>query len=148
MLSTLNYAQLVNRCLKAAVTIDTVNSAMEGNIYEINSLEGTQYPVIFISAVRPAVEHEDFFSYYLTLYYFDRVQEETEDINNSDSLLIRSNGITALSKLVNIIRDFPEVIDVPFENQYTCFGRTIVFSDACLGCYTEIEVKLPKATLC
>ena len=64
---TLNYAQLTNRALQAAVTIDTVNSAMEGNIYEINSLENTQYPIIFISAVRPAIEHEDYFSYYLTL---------------------------------------------------------------------------------
>ena len=147
-MQTLNYAQLTERVLKTAVTLDTVNAAMEGNIYEINSLEDTQYPLIFVSAVRPAIEHEDYFSYYLTLYYFDRLQEETEDVNNSDSLLIRSNGITALSKLVNEIRRFPEVIDVPFENQYTCFGSTMVFNDYCLGCYTEIEVKLPKPTLC
>lgn len=145
---TLNYAQLTNRALQAAVTIDTVNSAMEGNIYEINSLENTQYPIIFISAVRPAIEHDDYFSYYLTLYYFDRIQDQTEDLNNSDSLLIRSNGIQALSKLVNMIRNFPEVIDVPYGNQYTCFGTTFVFNDACLGCYTEIEVKLPKSTVC
>lgn len=148
MLSTLNYAQLTERILKAAVTLDTVNFAMEGNVYEINSLEVTQYPIVFASAVRPAIEHEDYFSYYITLYYFDRMQEEIEDPNNAQALVIRSNGITTLSELVRLVRDFPEVIDVPFGNAYTCFGSTFVFNDYCLGCYTEIEVKLPKPTLC
>jgi hypothetical protein len=147
-MQTLNYAQLTNKALQAAVTIDTVNFAMEGNIYEINSMENTQYPLIFISAVRPAVEHEDYFSYYLTLYYFDRLQQEVEEQKNADSIIIRSNGITALSMLTNMIRNFPEVLDVPFENQYTCFGSTFVFSDYCLGVYTEIEIKLPKTSKC
>lgn len=147
-MQTLNYAQLTNKVLQAAVTIDTVNFAMEGNIYEINSMENTQYPLIFISAVRPAVEHEDYFSYYLTLYYFDRLQQEIEEQKNADSIIIRSNGITALSMLTNMIRNFSEVLDVPFENQYTCFGSTFVFSDYCLGVYTEIEIKLPKTSKC
>lgn len=147
-MQTLNYAQLTEKILNTAVTLDNVNFAMEGNIYEINSLECTRYPLIFASAVRPAVEHEDYFSYYITLYYFDRIQDQTEDQNNVNSLTIRSNGITALSELVKRIREFDSVIDVPFENQYTCFGSTFVFSDYCLGVYTEIEVKLPKPTLC
>ena len=147
-MQTLNYAQLTDRILKTALEIDNVNFAMEGNIYEINSMECTQYPLVFASSVRPAVEHEDYFSYYITLYYFDRLKEEVEDLNDAQSVIIRSNGIQALSSLVKRIREFPEVIDVPFENQYTCFGSTFVFSDYCLGCYTEIEIKLPKTTLC
>lgn len=147
-MQTVNYARLTKRILESAISIDTVNFAAEGNITEINSMEITNYPLIFCSAVRPAVEHEDYFSYYVTLYYIDRLQQETEDMNNPDSLLIRSNGITALSGLIKIIRDFPEVIDVPFENQYTCFGNTFVFNDYCGGVYTEIEIKAPKPTLC
>ncbi len=145
---TYNYAQLTDKILSTAITLDNVNFAMEGNIYEINSLECTQYPLVFASAVRPAVEHEEYFSYYITLYYFDRLQDQTEDQNNAASIIVRSNGIQALSELIQEIRNFEYVIDVPYENQYTCFGSTFVFSDYCLGVYTEIEVKLPKPTLC
>ena len=144
----MNYAQLTDKILNTAVKIKGVNFAMEGNIYEQNSLECTQYPLVFASAVRPAVEHEEYFSYYITLYYFDRLKEEVEDQNDAQSVIIRSNGITVLSELIKRIREFPEVMDVPYENSYTCFGTTFVFNDYVLGTYTEIEVKMPKPTLC
>lgn len=143
-----NYARLVDKILETAVTLDNVNFALEGSIYDINSLETTQYPLVFASAVRPAVEHEDYFSYYITLYYFDRLQEVSEQQDNAQSIIIRSNGITVLSELIRKIRRFPEVIDIPYENQYTCFGSTFVFSDYSLGVYTEIEVKMPKPVIC
>lgn len=146
--NTLNYSQLINKTLNEAVNIKGVNFAMESNIYEVNSLECTQYPLIFLSAVRPAVEHEDYFSYYITIYYFDRLKDETEDQNDAQSVIIRSNGISIISELIKRMRRFPEVIDIPYENQYTCFGTTFVFNDYALGCYTEIEVKLPKSSLC
>ena len=147
-IKTYNYAQLTDRILNEAVKIDGVNFAMEGNITEVNSLECTQYPMVFASAVRPAVEHEEYFSYYLTLYYFDRLKDEVEDQNDAQSVIIRSNGITILSELINRIRGFEYVMDVPYENSYTCFGTTFVFNDYVLGTYTEIEVKMPKPTLC
>ena len=147
-IKTYNYAQLTDRILNEAVKIDGVNFSFEGNVYEVNSLECTQYPLVFVSAVRPAVEHEEYFSYYLTLYYFDRLKDEVEDQNDAQSVIIRSNGITILSELVNRIRGFEYVMDVPYENSYTCFGTTFVFNDYVLGTYTEIEVKMPKPTLC
>ncbi len=147
-IKTYNYAQLTDRILNEAVKIDGVNFAMEGNITEVNSLECTQYPMVFASAVRPAVEHEEYFSYYITLYYFDRLKEEVEDQNDAQSVIIRSNGITILSELIDRIRGFEYVMDVPYENSYTCFGTTFVFNDYVLGTYTEIEVKMPKPTLC
>lgn len=148
-MQTLNYAQLTDRILKTAVTLDNVNFAMEGDIYFINSMETTKYPLIFCSSVRPAVEHNDFFSYYITIYYFDRLEDQSaDDPGDGQGVVIRSNGIQAISSLISKIREFPEVIDIPYENQYHCFGSTFVFSDYCLGCYSEIEVKLPKTSIC
>lgn len=143
-----NYAQVTNWILNKAVTFDNVNTAFEGDIYSFNYLEGIQYPVVFVSATRPVTENENYWTYNLTLYYFSRIQEETEDANNADSLLIRSNGITVLSKLVNAIRNSDWCYDLRYDNGYVCFGQTAVFADMCLGVYTDISIKVPKDTLC
>lgn len=134
--------------LRTAVTLDNVNYAFSGNVYEINSMENTQYPVIVVSAIRPAVEEENWFDFYLTLMYIDRLQEETEQGQNGDSLLVESNGITALSKLVNIMRNDPLIMDIPFGNQYTIYTTTAVFGDYCQAVSTEITVRVPKNGIC
>ena len=148
MAAVTNYAQVTNWILENAVTLDNVNMAMEGDIYALNYMEHTNYPLVFVSATQPVMESENYWTYNLTLYYFDRVQEELEDANNPNSLLIRSNGVTALSKLVNLIRNADWCYDLGYENTYTLFGQTMVFSDLCLGVYTNVAIKVPKITLC
>ena len=143
-----NYAQVTKWILEHAITLDNVNMSMEGDIYTINYMEHTHYPLVFVSATQPVTETENYWTYNLTLYYFDRLQEETEDANNGDSLSIRSTGIIVLSKLVNLIRNADWCYDLGYDNSYTIFGQTMVFSDICLGVYTNISIKVPKDTLC
>lgn len=148
MAAITNYAQVTNWILQNAVTLDNVNMAMEGDIYTINYIEHTNYPLLFVSATQPVTETENYWTYNLTLYYFDRVQDGVEDANNANSLLIRSNGIIALSKLVNLIRNAEWCYDLGYDNSYTLFGETMVFADLCLGVYTQIAIKVPKTSIC
>lgn len=143
-----NYAQLVNNFLLTAVKFPTVNYAFSGNVYEINSMEGTQYPVFVVSAIRPALEQENYFEFYLTLMYIDRLQEETEEQKNADSLIIESSGIATLSKIITEMRNDPHIIDIPFGNQYTIYSRTFCFNDYCQAVSTEITVIVPKSSIC
>lgn len=143
-----NYARLVDKVLETAVTLDNVNFAFQGNVMEINSMEITKYPVVVVSAIRPAIERENWFEFYLTLMYIDRLQEEDAQPDNPDQLVIESNGITALSKLVNIMRADPKIMDIPFGNSYTIYARTFAFSDVCQAVSTEITVLVPKDGIC
>lgn len=143
-----NYARLVDKILETAVTLDNVNFAFQGNVMEINSMEITKYPVVVVSAIRPAVERENWFEFYLTLMYIDRLQEEDAQPDNPDQLVIESNGITALSRLVNTMRNDPKIMDIPFGNSYTIYARTFAFSDVCQAVSTEITVLVPKDGIC
>lgn len=143
-----NYAELVDKVLNTAVTLENVNFAFSGNVMEINSMEITKYPVVVVSAIRPAIERENWFEFYLTLMYIDRLQEEDAQPDNPDQIVIESNGITALSKLVNIMRNDPKIMDIPFGNQYTIYARTFAFSDVCQAVSTEITVLVPKDGIC
>lgn len=143
-----NYAELVDKVLNTAVTLENVNFAFSGNVMEINSMEITKYPVVVVSAIRPAVERENWFEFYLTLMYIDRLQEEDAQPYNPNQLVIESNGITALSRLVNIMRSDPKIMDIPFGNQYTIYARTFAFSDVCQAVSTEITVLVPKDGIC
>lgn len=143
-----NYAELVDKVLNTAVTLENVNFAFSGNVMEINSMEITKYPVVVVSAIRPAVERENWFEFYLTLMYIDRLQEEDAQPYNPNQLVIESNGITALSRLVNIMRGDPKIMDIPFGNQYTIYARTFAFSDVCQAVSTEITVMVPKDGIC
>jgi hypothetical protein len=143
-----NYARLVDKILETAVTLDNVNFAFQGNVMEINSMEITKYPVVVVSVIRPAIERENWFEFYLTLMYIDRLQEEDAQPGNPDQLVIESNGITALSRLVNIMRADPKIMDIPFGNKYTIYARTFAFSDVCQAVSTEITVLVPKDGIC
>ena len=143
-----NYAQVVNWILEKAVTLDNVNMAREGDIYAQNYLEGLEYPMVFVSATQPVTETESYWTYNLTLYYFDKITEECQDRNAVDGIYIRSNGVTVLSKLVNLIRNADWVLDLWYDNSYHLFGETAVFADILLGVYTQIAIKVPKNSVC
>lgn len=143
-----NYARLVDNILETAVTLDNVNFAFQGNVMEINSMEITKYPVVVVSAIRPAVERENWFEFYLTIMYINRLEEESDQPGNPDQLVIESNGITALSRLVNTMRNDPKIMDIPFGNSYTIYARTFAFSDVCQAVSTEITVLVPKDGIC
>lgn len=143
-----NYAQVVNWILEKAVTLDNVNMAREGDIYAQNYLEGLEYPMVFVSATQPVTETESYWTYNLTLYYFDKITDECQDRGAVDGIYIRSNGVTVLSKLVNLIRNADWVLDLGYDNSYHLFGETACFADLLLGVYTQIAIKVPKTSVC
>ena len=143
-----NYAQVVNWILEKAVSLDNVNMAREGDIYAQNYLEDLVYPMVFVSATQPVTETENYWTYNLTLYYFDKITEECEDRNAVDGIYIRSNGVMVLSKLVNMIRNADWCYDLGYDNSYHLFGETAVFADMLLGVYTQVAIKVPKTSVC
>lgn len=144
----MNYSRLTENILDTAVKCRNVNCAFEGNIYEINSMNTERYPVFVVAATQPQVEEENYWRYYLTLYYIGRQQEEDDQYHNPDKLLIHSNGMETLSQVINELRANPEVIDIPFNIQYTIWDSTVIFNEMCCGVYCNIQVLVPKVTLC
>lgn len=139
-----NWTQICDYILNKAVTIPNVNSAWEGNIYDVNFMECTQYPTVNIAAVRPAIELENMMQWNITLTYIDRLQEESDQLQNPARLTVESNGIMALSEIINSLRNEPWVIDLPYGNQYTIYAKTMVFADVCQAVSTEITLYTAK----
>lgn len=142
--NNVNWAKLCDFILTKAVSVTNVNSAWEGNIYDVNFMECTQYPTVNVAAIRPAIELENMMQWNITLTYIDRLQEESDQLQNPARLTAESNGIMALSEIVNALRNEPWVIDLPYGNQYTIYTKTIVFADVCQAVSTEITVYTAK----
>ena len=107
-------------------------------------MECTQYPTVNVAAVRPAIELENMMQWNITLTYIDRLQEESDQLQNPARLTAESNGIMALSEIINSLRNEPWVIDLPYGNQYTIYTKTMVFADVCQAVSTEITVYTAK----
>lgn len=140
----INWAKLCDKIVTAAVSEKNVNSAWEGNIYDVNFMECTQYPTVNVAAVRPAVELENMMRWNVTLTYIDRLQDESDQLYNPGRVIVESNGITALSNVIKSLREEPWVIDLPYGNQYTIYSKTQVFADICQAVSTDITVYTPK----
>lgn len=146
----MNYAKLLYTILDIAIKDKMINCAGQGDVYEINSLDVKDYPLFWISATQPMVEHENRIDYVLTLYYIDREKFQNDDVNDTNQPLIHSNGMIVLGNIINKIkyafRD--EMLNEIRDINYTLWGDTEIFSDKCSGVYTNITISLPKETNC
>ena len=146
----MNYAKLSYTILDIAIKDKMINCAGQGDVYEINSMDVKDYPLFWISATQPMVEHENHIDYVLTLYYIDREKFQNDDVNDTDQLLIHSTGMQVLSNIINKIKfEFrDEMLNEMDDIQYTLWSETEIFSDKCAGVYTNITISLPKLTNC
>ena len=117
-----------------------VNSAEEGNIYELlNGNNEHKYASIVITQ-NPHTEDETFDYYNLNLFYVDRLLSNLD----TNRLQIQSTGKNVLS---NVINAFCEEFDAECERiEYHTF--TEKFADECSGVYSSITITIPKDITC
>lgn len=139
-----NYMQLINAVLGIASKEPGVKTAGEGDVYNINYDPNIQYPVFWVSATQPQVEHQNTMEHVLTLYYIDRLKEQADTVNDTNLLYVHSAGMNVLRNVINKLRMHPDVLDIPYDIQYTLFNNTQVFNDNCNGVYTTISVYTGK----
>lgn len=144
----MNYAKLVQKILDIAIHQAGINMSFDGDVYELNNMQTSKFPVVVCAATQPQIEHTNYFDFVLTLYYIDRLQRGTNEYNNAEISLVHSAGIAILSNIIKKIRELDGVIDVDEDIQYTLFNDTEVFADKANGVYTTITVKVPKETNC
>lgn len=144
----MTYGSLINDILAKAIRQKGINTAFEGDIYEINSMAKTKYPVFVVASTKPHQEHTNYMQFNLTLYYIDREQQSNNEMHNPDSCLIHSSGISILSNIIAGIRNLDDVLEVDDVINYTCWTDTEIFADKCNGVYCEISVKVPKNYVC
>lgn len=144
----MNYIKLIRVILDTAINQAGVNMAFDQDIFQLNNMQTSKYPVFNVSPVSPQIEHENYYEFILTLYYIDRLQSGTNEYYNPDVSSIHSNGIQILSNIIKKIRSLNEIIDIDQDIQYTCWGDTEIFADKCAGVYCEIHIKTPKDSNC
>lgn len=148
MNNTFTYASLVRTILELATEHDGVNTALDQDLYEINSIPDLQYPLFVCIPTQPSVEHGNYLEIRLTMYYIDRLQEGNNQQGSAETSLVYSAGINILGSIIRKARYIPGVIDIPDGWEYTMFGDTEVFADKCAGVYTNVRVFIPKTEVC
>lgn len=143
-----NYAQLIKAILDTAILSPNVNCCFEGNIYELNSMNAERYPVFVVAATQPQIEENNFWRFYLTLYYIGRQLEQDDQYQNPDKLLIHSNGINTLSNVIAHLRENESILSISDRIEYTVWDSTQIFGEVCCGVYCNVEIDIPKIDTC
>lgn len=127
-----------------AIQQKIINSSQAGtDIYTLNTSTIKDYPVLFTSPTGSQTAKDSSTVYTLTLYYFERLlQDSANDIN------IISVGIEQLKNVVRGIDMIPGVISVGTEYDIVPFVETEAFSDRIAGCYATIKVEAINETTC
>lgn len=144
----MNYAKLVQNILDIAIHQNGVNMAIDEDIYQINNMQSSKYPIFVCAPTEPQVEKENYYEFHLTLYYIDRVQSGNNEYYNAETSLVHSAGIAILGNIIKKLRNLDGVINVDETINYTCWTETEIFADKCNGVYCNIIVSVPKDCAC
>lgn len=144
----MNYIKLIKEILDIAIHQSGVNMGFDGDIYELNNMQASKFPVVVCAATQPQIEHENYYDFVLTLYYIDRLQFNANEYHNPEISATHSAGISILGNIIKKIRALEDVLSVDEDIQYTLFNDTEVFADKTNGVFTTITVKVPKETNC
>lgn len=113
------------------------------SIFEINSLTIKEYPILYISPTGNHNVTENYTEFELTLYYIDRLLEDS-----SNDVNIHSVGIEALKNIINKIKRIDGVLDVSNEYTIILFKETEGMSDRCSGAYAQVRVTVQNGNNC
>lgn len=123
--------EIINNLLAIAKSKPNINFVGEGDIYELNNLPDIEYSVFYITQETHNID-ENTNSFTLNLFYVDRLTE-----NNNNRLIIQSNGIEAITNIVNTMV-MTENIDIDYPLTFTPFNQR--FADDCAGVYCTITL--------
>ena len=144
----MNYAKLIQKILDTAIHQSGVSTAIDEDIYQINSMQAVKYPVFVCAPTEPQVERENYYEFHLTLYYVDREQASNNEYNNPETTLIHSAGIQIIGNIIKKLRSMDEIINIDEEISYTLWSDTEIFADKTNGVYTTIKVLVAKDSNC
>lgn len=143
-----NYAKLLYELLKIAIEMKGVNFAGQGDVEEINNLTIKDFPVFWLSATQPQTEYENYIDYHLTFNYIDREKVQTDDVNDTDRVLIHNNGMTVISNVIRKFIEEKQPMNEVYPIDYNLWSDTQMFNDVCNGVWTDITLRFPKVSNC
>ena len=131
----MNLIDIVNNLKKIALTQPNINSAFEGDVYEVlNSNPSVKYGVFHITQTSHN-EQDNWVKYGFNLFIIDRLLSD-----NSNKVAIQSHATNILS---NIIKVFSEEFDAEFESiNYQPFTQK--FKDNCCGVYCSVIFEVQR----
>ena len=117
-----------------------INSAYEGNIYDIMNGNPQQKYASVVLTQQSHTQDDTYDHYGFNLFYVDRLVDDMED----NRVQIQSTGKSMLS---NIIKAFCEEFDAECENiNYQTFTER--FADECAGVYCTLVIDMVKDIYC
>lgn len=123
--------EIITKLQDIAKNKPNINFVGEGDIYQLNHLPNIDYGVFFITQGSHSVEENTAY-YQLNLFYVDRLAD-----NESNRLTIQSNGIEAITNILNALV-FTEDVDVEYPLSFTPFYQR--FADECTGVYCTVTL--------
>ena len=121
-----------------------INYATAGaDIYALNNNTVKDYPALFISPTGTHYIGINSTRFSITLYYFDRLLNDSEN-----EIGILSVAIEELKNLVKGIEQIPGVVNVQDEYQCVNFTETEAFDDRIAGAYCTIDIEVLNNTIC
>ena len=126
---------IINKIKEAAASLPGVNSAEEGNIYDLmNGNRQVKYAsVVITQGTHRYGDNQMLYSF--NIFYIDRLVDDLE----SNRLEIQSNGIEVLKNIINQICE-EENVD---RTEATIEVWTEKFSDLCAGAYAQVTFQVP-----
>lgn len=121
-----------------------INYAAAGSsIYSLNAMTIRNYPILYVSPTGTHTVTENLTTYALTLFYIDRlVEDSTNDVD------IHSAGIEVLKNIIRKIDFLEGVVDVDNTYSIQLFTETEKMSDRCNGAFAQINVTIQNETIC
>lgn len=135
---------LLNSIADLAINEKIIQYSVAGtSLYQLNPKQIDAYPVLFQSPTGEHLVTENYTTYTITLYYFDRLTEDS--INDID---IYSAAIEELKNLVRKIENLEGIQKVVDGYRITNFADTESFDDRLCGAYTTIEIVTVNNYIC
>lgn len=135
---------ILNKICSVAIKDKLVNYAAAGSsIYDLNNQTIKDYPIIYISPTGQHEIQENTTTYSLTLFYIDRLLQDS-----SNDVEIHSTGIEVIKNLILKIEDIGGVVDVDSRYNIQLFTETERMSDRCNGAYAQIRITVLNDTVC
>ena len=131
---------IIDKLKMLALKHPNVNSAYEGNIYDIMNANPEQKYASVVLTQQSHTQDDTYDHYGFNLFYVDRLVDNMDD----NRVQIQSTGKSMLS---NIIKAFCEEFDAECENiNYQTFTER--FADECAGVYCTITIDMVKDIYC
>ena len=135
----MNLAQTIQYITNVAKEHPLVKTVIEGDVYQLNSLE-VKYGVFCITQpMNNVIKEDNIMKYIFTIFYVDRLTED-----ESNKLVIQTDGINTIHEVFNYIKTNAQNVDVNIPITFTTF--TEKFADKCGGAYANVTVEIDDET--